>query len=91
MHKSYSEGGLDGCVYQMHIKDKKARSNAYWRCIGIRDFYTDCTTTLPSQDSDKKDKSPDTSPTIGCVSHTLTAAMPRTDFTFKVIWKELVS
>ena len=46
---------------------------------------------MPSQDNDRKDKSPsDPSPTIGHISHTLTASMSRTDYTFNVILKNLV-
>ena len=73
-------------VHQMHIKDNRARSNACSRCGGIRHFHKDYPTSLPSQESDKKDQSPsDTSPIIGHMSYRLTASTPITDFTFKVI------
>ena len=52
----------------------------------------DCTTTLLTQDGDRKDMSiSDASPMMGHMSHTLTASTSKTDFTFKVILKELVS
>ena len=77
------------CAPDAH-KTQQGRSNICWRCVGIGHFNKDCTTTLSSQDSDKKGKSSDTSLTIGLMSHMLTASIPMTDFTFKVI-KEFVS
>ena len=45
---------------------------------------------LTTQDGDRKDKSiTDTSPTIGCISYTLTTSTSITDFTSKTILKEL--
>ena len=46
---------LDGSVYQVHVKDNKEKSNAYWRFRGIGHLHKDCTTTLPTQDGDGKD------------------------------------
>ena len=90
--ESHNPEGLKGCVCQMYIKNNRARSNACWRCGDIGHLHKDCTTTLPSQNSDKKGRSPDdTSPTTGEMSHILTASTQITDFTFKVILNELIS
>ena len=66
-----------------------AYPNVCWSSGGMENVQKDCSTTLPSHNDDKSDKvTPDTSPTVGCISYTLTASTPKMDLSFKGILKE---
>ena len=65
--------GLEGCVYQVIVRDSWARSNACWKCGVLDHFQKGCKATLNSQGDDRGDLAlSDTNPTIGKMSHTLT-------------------
>ena len=82
--------GLEGCVHQVNVRDSQARSNACWKCGGLGHFQKDCKATLNPQGGDRDDAVlSDTNPTIGQISHTLTASMLITGLTFKDILKEV--
>ena len=84
--------GLKGCIHQVNVRDRQARSNACWKCGRLGYIQKDCKATLNLQSGDRDYAAlSDTNPTLGQISHTLTTSMSITDLTFKAILKELVS
>ena len=65
---------LDRFVHQVQVRGNWVESNGYWMCGDIY-FHKDCTTTLPTQDGNRKDKYTSyTNPTIGNMTRSLTAS-----------------
>ena len=83
--------GVNGCIYQVNVRDSHTRPNACWKCGGLDHFQKDYKVTVKSHIGDRDDTTlSDPSHTIGWINHTLTTSTPITDLTFKAILKEWV-